>query len=227
MRRSPLRAPCLRASCGSACATLISCSRCDLGGALGFLLHLLLHARCSFRTTVFVTVSRPEAPKMSSARISDSGVCVSSVMVTDSSVKPLRPRSSRSAFETSCAKCSRLRCSARKSFCAATARMAPTSFGSSSCCALAANRVASTRALVDADGARRLLDVVLVGLDADVELGRQVRRDEVLGDERVVPRATNGQADRRQRQRSRPMKDGHNPACAPDEDVRRRRGRSG
>ena len=116
-------------------ATLISCSR-SISAVRSASSCTLRFTAMFFSTTVLVTVSRPEAPKMSSTRISDSGVWVSSVMVTDSRVKPLRPRSSRSAFETSWAKCSRLRCSARKSFCAATARRAPTSFGSSSCCAL-------------------------------------------------------------------------------------------
>ena len=112
-------------------ATLICCSRA--------ISAVRSASSCTFRftamffsTTVCVTVCRPLAPKMSSARMSESGVWANSVMVTDSSVKPLRPRSSRSALLTSCAKCSRFMCSARKSFCAATARRAPTSLGSSS-----------------------------------------------------------------------------------------------
>ena len=114
-------------------ATLISCSRA-ISAVRSASSCTFLFTAMFFATTVLVTVSRPLAPKMSSARISARGVWASSVMVTDSRVKPLRPRSSRSALLTSCAKCSRFMCRARKSLCAATARSAPTSLGSSSSC---------------------------------------------------------------------------------------------
>jgi len=75
--------------------------------------------------------------------------------------------------------------------------------------------------LVDADGARGLLDVVFVGLDADVELGRQVGRDEVLGHQRFVTLAPDREPDGRQRHGRRPVQHGDNPAGATDEHVGR------
>jgi hypothetical protein len=84
---------------------------------------------------------------------------------------------------------------------------------------LVADAVRRGVALLDADGARGLLDVVLVGLDADVELGGQVGRDEVLGHEGVVADAADREADRRQRHGRGAVQHRHHPAGAADETV--------
>jgi hypothetical protein len=119
---------------------------------------------------------------MSSERISESGVCVSSVIVTDSSVKPLRPRSSRSEVvlrRNGAERADQLRLE--------------------QLLRLGADGLARGVALVDADGAGRLLNVVFVRLDADVELGGEVRRDVVLRDERFVAGPPDGEPDGRER----------------------------
>jgi len=116
-----------------------------------------------FCTTVLVTVSRPDAPKMSSLRSSDNGVWVSSVMVTDSRGEAIAPQILAQRVRDLLSEVLAVQVQREEIVLRGHGADGANQLRLQQLLGLAADRVGRRVSLVDANRARGLLDVVFVG----------------------------------------------------------------